>query len=318
MILVLRKAWAAASMISQLSVDSATFSLSCLMPVPPVLVGPFLSITLSHSLFEASPSGSSAISSLITSNSPLKRGSLDMSILYLSILRRSRLTPGTVSTSPSYLAVDDDRAVDGGALQGLAQGVEVGLQGGGRVADGDPHVDEAGVLLLEALDDKGEGGELLDLNLGLLLVDVDNLDLAVVALGLALDNAEELLLVLLDGLPGHVAELGVLANLVGRAGADGVAVDVDNWLLAHVEPDNLVGLGIDVAADLLDGGVEAGEGGLAAQVDLVAGHAPEVRHAVNLLRQLLDLFEMVLHGRGLPDLGVLSHRVSCVVVPLPI
>merc|ERR1719369_1589430 len=37
----------------------------------------------------------------MTSNSPLKSGSLAMSILYLSILSRSRLTPGTVSTRPS-------------------------------------------------------------------------------------------------------------------------------------------------------------------------------------------------------------------------
>merc|ERR1712106_470171 len=37
----------------------------------------------------------------MTSNSPLKRASLLGSIVYLSILSRSRLTPGTVSTSPS-------------------------------------------------------------------------------------------------------------------------------------------------------------------------------------------------------------------------
>merc|ERR1712110_995575 len=42
-----------------------------------------------------------ASSSRKTSNSPLKRGSLLMSILYLSILSSSRLTPGTVSTRPS-------------------------------------------------------------------------------------------------------------------------------------------------------------------------------------------------------------------------
>ena len=38
----------ASSMISQLSLDSAIFSLSCLIPVP-IGGGPFLSITLSHS-----------------------------------------------------------------------------------------------------------------------------------------------------------------------------------------------------------------------------------------------------------------------------
>merc|ERR1719225_2506452 len=101
MIFILRKAWAASSMISQDNFDSAMFSLSCLMPVPPVLGVPFLSITLSHSFLAATPSFRVATSSLTTSNSPRKRGSLPASMVYLSILRRSRLTPGTVSTSPS-------------------------------------------------------------------------------------------------------------------------------------------------------------------------------------------------------------------------
>merc|ERR1719229_295609 len=105
MIFILRKAWAASSMISQDSFDSAMFSLSCLMPVPPVFGVPFLSITLSHSFLAATPSFGVATSSLTTSNSPRKRGSLPASMVYLSILRRSRLTPGTVSTSPSNEAL---------------------------------------------------------------------------------------------------------------------------------------------------------------------------------------------------------------------
>ena len=43
-----------------------------------------------------------------------------------------------------YLAVDDDGAVDVGAEHGFADGIEVALQGGGGVADGD-----AGVNLVE-------------------------------------------------------------------------------------------------------------------------------------------------------------------------
>merc|ERR1719458_830912 len=105
MILTFRKAWAASAMISDDSLDSAMFSLSCLMPVPPVLGVPFLSITLSHSFLAATPSFRVATSSLTTSNSPRKRGSLLASMVYLSILRRSRLTPGTVSTSPSKEAL---------------------------------------------------------------------------------------------------------------------------------------------------------------------------------------------------------------------
>merc|ERR1712012_905734 len=105
MIFILRKAWAACSVISEDSLDSAMFSLSCLMPVPPVLGVPFLSITLSHSFLAATPSLRVATSSLTTSNSPLKSGSLAASMVYLSIFSRSRLTPGTVSTRPSKEAL---------------------------------------------------------------------------------------------------------------------------------------------------------------------------------------------------------------------
>merc|ERR1712088_738143 len=93
MIFDLRKTCAASSIISYDSFDSAMFSLSCLIPVPPVLAGPFLSITLSHSLLAASPSGRMETSSLITSNSPRNRASFFMSI------------PGTVSTRPSKEAL---------------------------------------------------------------------------------------------------------------------------------------------------------------------------------------------------------------------
>ena len=39
-------------------------------------------------------------------------------------------------------------------------------------------------------------------------------------------------------LTGDVAELSVLADLVWRPGADGVAVDIDARLLTHVQPDD--------------------------------------------------------------------------------
>merc|ERR1711931_298500 len=107
------------------------------------------------------------------------------------------------------LAVDNDGAVDSGALQSLAKSVEVSLSGGSRVADGDPLVDQAGELLLEPLNDQGEGGQLLDLDLVFRLVDINVLELAIVALGAALHNSHELLLVLLDGVASDVAELGV-------------------------------------------------------------------------------------------------------------
>ena len=45
------------------------------------------------------------------------------------------------------LVADDDRAVDGGADEGLDEDVEVGLSRGGRVAHGDSHVVEAREVL---------------------------------------------------------------------------------------------------------------------------------------------------------------------------
>ena len=45
------------------------------------------------------------------------------------------------------LAVDDDRAVDVGAEHGLADGIEVALQGGGGVADGDAGVNLVKVVI---------------------------------------------------------------------------------------------------------------------------------------------------------------------------
>ena len=205
------------------------------------------------------------------------------------------------------LAVDNDGAVDSGALQSLAHIVEVRLGGSSRVADGDSHVDKSGELLLESLDDKGEGGELLDLNLMLLLVNLDVLQLAVVSLGLALNDADELLLVLLDRLAGDVTELSILTNLVWGASTDGVAVHIHDGLLAHVQPDDLVGLGIEVAASLVDGILESSNGGLSAAVHLVSRNATEVGDSIDLLRQLLNLFEVVGHRGGLPNFRIISH-----------
>merc|ERR1719318_875806 len=117
-------------------------------------------------------------------------------MVYLSIFSRSRLTPGTVSTTfkggvdlelleeagddaggggpgEADLVVDDDRGVDAGADQVLADRVEVGDAGGSGVADGDPEVNKAGEGLLQSLDDIVQGLQVLHLDLVLLLADVD-------------------------------------------------------------------------------------------------------------------------------------------------
>ena len=125
------------------------------------------------------------------------------------------------------------------------------------------------------------------------------------------DFPEELLLVLLHRLPGDVTELSILTDLVGWPGADGVTVHVNNRLLAHVQPDDLVGLGIGLSAYFVDGDLKTCKGGLSTAVDLVARHSAEVGNTLNLLRQLLDLFEVILHGSSLPYLRIISH--DCVV-----
>ena len=87
------------------------------------------------------------------------------------------------------LTVDNDGAVDSRALEGLANIVEVTLSGGGRVAHGDSHVHQAGELLLQALNGRGESLQVSDLEVGLLLVDVNDLELVLIALGTSLKNS---------------------------------------------------------------------------------------------------------------------------------
>merc|ERR1719480_268855 len=119
---------------------------------------------------------------------------------YLSVLRTVALRPGTVNETlvaggdlelleetghdtggggagEAALVIDDDRGVDAGADQGVHHDVEVSLQGGSRVADRNSPVNKSRELLLEALNGLAQALELLDLNLGLLLVNVDHLEL---------------------------------------------------------------------------------------------------------------------------------------------
>ncbi len=115
-------------------------------------------------------------------------------------------------------------------------------------------------------------------------------------------------------LTGDIAELGVFANLVGRPGTNRVAIDVNNGLLPHVQPDDGPILGPFVATGLLDGLDKALLGGLAATKDLVTRNSPEVWHAINLVWQLLDLFKVIQHGRSLGYVayaGQLGHLELC-------
>merc|ERR1711936_1474 len=129
----------------------------------------------------------------------------------------------------------------------------------------------------------------------LLLVDINHLELSSSDTLPALALPEEGGLLGLDDVPGDIAQLGVLSDLVGRASTDGVTINVDSGFLSEVEPDDGAILGIDGAADLLQGLLEALDGGLAAAVDLEAGHTTEVGASGDRVRELLDLVEMVGH-----------------------
>ena len=86
------------------------------------------------------------------------------------------------------LVIDNDRGVDVGAHKSLADGVEVHLIGGSGVADRHPDVGEARELLLGGLHDGTEGLHVSNLNLGLLLVDINHLQLLSVLLSTVIAN----------------------------------------------------------------------------------------------------------------------------------
>ena len=193
------------------------------------------------------------------------------------------------------LVIDNDGGVDVGAHQSLAHDVIVGLQRGGRVADRHSPVNQTGELLLQSLDGLAQALELLDLNLRLLLVDINNLELAAIGALAALALSQEGSLLGLDDVPGDGSQLGVLANLVGWPGADGGAIDIDGGLLPQVEPDDGAVLGVDGAAHLLKALLETLQSRLAAGVDLEAGNSSEVGDSGDGVRKLLDLVEMIGH-----------------------
>merc|ERR550519_202392 len=166
---------------------------------------------------------------------------------------------------------------------------------------------KAGEVGLQPFNGLREGLQVLDLNLLLLLADGEVLQLASVLLGTSLHHLLELQLVGLDGVPGDISKLGVLSDLVGRPGAEGLTVDIHVGLLPQVQPDDGAVLGVDGAGHLLEDVLEAGGSGLTSAVDLVAWDPVEVGGSDHRLRELLDLVEGAGHGRGLPYLRVLRH-----------
>merc|ERR1719336_2334554 len=87
-------------------------------------------------------------------NEPLE-GSVDLEVLEEASRNAARGCPGETN-----LVVDDDRRVDGRPNQRLHDDVEVRLERGRRVADGDSHVDQVREVGLDSLDPLGEGLQL--------------------------------------------------------------------------------------------------------------------------------------------------------------
>ena len=86
---------------------------------------------------------------------------------------------------------------------------------------------------------------------------------------------------------------------------DGIAVDIDNRLLPHVDPDDLAILG-PLLTDLLTSLQETLLGGLAGAEDLVARDTTEVWDSFNFVLKLLDLVKVVGHSHFSPYFGILS------------
>merc|ERR1719402_585669 len=88
---------------------------------------------------------------------------------------------------------------------------------------------------------------------------------------------------------------------------DWVTVSIDDWFLSQIEPYDLPFLGVNLPGDLLQDVLDPSNGWLACGVDLVTRNAVEVRGSNHRVRKLLDLVEMVRHGRGLPYLWIIRH-----------
>ena len=109
-------------------------------------------------------------------------------------------------------------------------------------------------------------------------------------------HLHELGLVLVEHVSSDGSQLSVLPDLVGGAGAVGVAVHEDAGLLAQVEPQDLPVLGVGGPGHLLQTRLHPGSGGLAAAVHLVAGHPSEVGHAGYRVPELDTVVRTLLQG----------------------
>ena len=99
----------------------------------------------------------------------------------------------------NYLAIDNDWAVNVGADEGSAGGIEITFKRGSGIADGDAIVGEAGEFCcLEILNNIVEADHFCDLNFAFFLSNIDNFDFATAIFGSLFENCSEFGLFSLD------------------------------------------------------------------------------------------------------------------------
>merc|ERR1711936_185654 len=164
------------------------------------------------------------------------------------------------------------------------------------------------VFLLQTFDSLAEALQLLHLDLGLLLVDINNLQLSTVGALPSLALPGEGRLLCLDDVPGDGTKLSILSDLVGRSGTHGVTVHIDGGLLPQVEPDDGAILGVDAASHFLQDLLESLKSWLTTAVDLEARNSAEVWNTWDGIRKLLYLVKVVGHTDRLLHV---PHGVRC-------
>merc|ERR1719273_1415982 len=202
-------------------------------------------------------------------------------------------------TGETNLAIDNDWAVDVGSNEGTAKSIEVGLKRGSGIADWDAIVGKAGEFCLKTLNNVVKGDHLLDFKFAFFLCDIDNLNFATAGCCPLCEFSCKFDLFGLDASTCDIAEFSIFANFVGWPGANWASVNVNDGFLPHVEPNNGSILGPFVSASLINGGFETILSGLSTAENLVSGDPAEVGHSVQFVGQLLDLLEMIQHGRSL-------------------
>merc|ERR1719507_1316046 len=175
----------------------------------------------------------------------------------LQLLDEGTAHNGSGGSADASLAVEDDWAGGGGVLQHGNDLVEVLLGGSHLLVHGDPDGLQLGHLVLDGSVDLIEGGHSRELLRDLLIV--GPLLWVLTKLVLVVFEVLSPLLHLLGELGLQlggllwVVDLHVEVDALGRiASSEGLAIDINNWLLSKVDPEDVL-----LVTVLLKDGLEA-------------------------------------------------------------